>query len=127
LKNYEQKTHSKTIRLTSLSIAISAVAAIFILGRIKPITEKISLHPPLDKIEHFVVYGTIALLFRIGTIKPYTWLIGALVIAFGMLDEYQQSFLPFRESSLSDLLADTLGILTFLVSYKRFYRQKFKI
>lgn len=78
-----------------------------------------------DKIGHFVLYGTLALLlqlalkrraFRIGTIAiPLAFLIAC---ALGLADEGQQYFMPHRAFDLKDFAADIIGITVFLAALK---------
>lgn len=69
-----------------------------------------------DKVEHFLEYALLGLLvaraMRIlsgagaGRVILVTTLLGA---AFGATDELHQFFVPGRDSSIFDLIADTLG------------------
>ena len=68
-----------------------------------------------DKAAHFIVYAVLGgLTYRA---VSRTWptssvmvvLCIAAVVAFGALDEYHQLFVPGREASILDLLADTAG------------------
>jgi VanZ family protein len=63
-----------------------------------------------DKVVHFAVYGLLAtLVARLGA----GWrgaLVGLLVAsAFGLTDEFHQSFVPHRSADPMDWVADTLG------------------
>jgi VanZ family protein len=63
-----------------------------------------------DKVVHFAVYGLLAtLVARLGV----GWrgaLVGlAVASAFGVTDEFHQSFVPHRSSDAMDWVADTLG------------------
>jgi VanZ family protein len=63
-----------------------------------------------DKLVHFAVYGLLGtLVARLGT----GWrgaAVGLLVAsAFGVTDEFHQSFVPHRSSDVKDWVADTLG------------------
>jgi len=69
--------------------------------------------PHSDKALHFIVYAVLALLLygslaRAGLRNPAVWAV-VLAVATGMADEYVQSFTRYRNSSLSDLLADVAG------------------
>ncbi len=68
-----------------------------------------------DKLLHTIEYSGLALLFaRALTGEGLTWL-AAIVLAtlltsiYGVTDEYHQLFVPLRDSSVSDWMADTLG------------------
>ena len=64
----------------------------------------------VDKVAHFSVYGLLATLvcrLRPGWKGAGLGLLAAS--AFGLTDEWHQSFVPGRETSFSDWIADTLG------------------
>jgi len=73
-----------------------------------------------DKILHFSAYGilTVLLCFTIHfqekikwlSKKPFLYTI-SIVMAYAILDEIHQSFIPGRSTELLDLLADFLGSL----------------
>lgn len=75
--------------------------------------------PITDKHEHFVVYGVLcALILR--ALAGGTWrgitvrtacMAVALTSAYGLTDELHQSFVPLRDASSLDLVADALGAL----------------
>ncbi len=76
--------------------------------------------PPLfsfqDKIEHGIAFGMLGIFFH-RSFKPH-WapplltrvlVITAMVAAYGAFDELHQSFVPARDASLADFVADTIG------------------
>jgi VanZ family protein len=73
----------------------------------------------VDKIAHCIAYATLAaawaLFFLAGkrTRAWSPWLIWAVAfsvsLGYGALDEFHQSFVPGRDASVFDLLADGLG------------------
>ncbi|GAB4338725.1 MAG: hypothetical protein Kow0089_10920 [Desulfobulbaceae bacterium] len=72
--------------------------------------------PGVDKVAHLVAYGALgaAVLFAAGERKRYRPGAAACVtvcfcILYGVSDEVHQSFVPGRDASLADLVADTLG------------------
>lgn len=72
-----------------------------------------------DKVAHFVAYGLLALLFLralhggfVPLNRPRALFAIALAIAYGVSDEFHQSFVPGRDASGYDLLADALGAIT---------------
>jgi len=77
--------------------------------------------PFFDKLGHFTLYGLLAFLLHLA-LKRRGVCIGRLAIpialvvvcAFGVLDEAQQYFSPYRASDITDLGADLLGILVFV-------------
>jgi VanZ family protein len=84
-----------------------------------------------DKVLHAVEYGILSLLCY----RAFRWAAGpavarqALVLAlvtasvFGLTDEAHQLFVPFRESSWLDWLADTVGAVIGAMSW-RFLRSE---
>lgn len=84
-----------------------------------------------DKVLHAVEYGILSLLCY----RAFRWAAGpavarqALVLAivtasvFGLTDEAHQLFVPFRESSWLDWLADTVGVVIGAMSW-RFLRSE---
>jgi VanZ family protein len=79
-----------------------------------------------DKILHAVEYGILALLCY----RAFRWSLGptvarqAMVLAivtasfYGITDEVHQSFVPLRESSWKDWLADTIGAIIGVMSWR---------
>jgi VanZ family protein len=64
----------------------------------------------IDKVAHFGVYGLLAtLVCRVG--RGWRAAVWALVAAslFGLTDEWHQSWVPGRTSSVADWIADTFG------------------
>ena len=84
-----------------------------------------------DKVLHAVEYGILALLCY----RAFRWAAGpavarqAVVLAivtasvYGVTDEVHQFFVPFRESSWQDWLADTIGAVIGAMSW-RFIRSE---
>ena len=63
-----------------------------------------------DKVAHFSIYGLLATLTaRLGRNRRAAWLALLAVSAFGVTDEWHQSFVPGRSCEVLDWVADTLG------------------
>jgi len=64
-----------------------------------------------DKLSHFLTYGVFAIL-AYGSVKTGRayMILCALIIAYGGLMEIAQSFVPGREMSVYDFIANTLGV-----------------
>jgi VanZ family protein len=87
--------------------------------------------PDLDKALHSIAYGVLALsaLFAIPEQKyqanPYR--ISGLVVLFcllyGISDEFHQTFVPGRFSSVLDLVADTIGAVVVVFVWFRIKKQ----
>jgi len=84
-----------------------------------------------DKVLHAVEYGILAVLCY----RAFRWAAGPAVArqavvsaivaasAYGVTDEAHQFFVPFRESSWQDWLADTIGAAIGVISW-RFIRSE---
>lgn len=78
-----------------------------------------------DKILHFVEYAALAFLINrafmllrpSASLRRTTLLAIALGTAFGLTDEIHQRFVPNRDASLYDLLADFLGSVAGAMAY----------
>ncbi len=94
--------------------ALAASAILFTLSSF-PIRQPARL-PQLDKVEHVCAYFLLALSYfnagsvggrRIGrAVAAGSWL---AVVAFGISDEWHQSFVPGRSAEMLDVLADAVG------------------
>lgn len=67
----------------------------------------VGLPPPWDKLAHTLEYALLGFLLSRAFSNPGA----AFVIAslYGVSDEFHQSFVPGREASIGDWLADSLG------------------
>jgi VanZ family protein len=80
-----------------------------------------------DKVLHVAEYAVLGGLcyvaFRYGTgdrLRPWAGLLAVLLTSlYGLSDEIHQSFVPFRESSGLDWLADTIGAAASVVVASR--------
>jgi VanZ family protein len=100
----------QVLRRICLVLALLLIALIFGMADSSLATGSLNFQPPLDKLLHAGVYGTIAaLLWSAGILRSRIglWL---LVVGIGILDELQQRSITGRESSLHDLLADMVGV-----------------
>ena len=94
--------------------ALAASAILFTLSSF-PIRQPAHL-PYLDKVEHVTAYFLLALSYfnagsaggrRVGrAVAAGAWL---AVVAFGISDEWHQSFVPGRSADVLDVLADAAG------------------
>jgi VanZ family protein len=66
-----------------------------------------------DKLLHAILYAGAYLAFLFAIRFPYRTLIA--VLAFAAIDEYYQSFIPGRSSSIYDWLADATGASIFMI------------
>ena len=81
-----------------------------------------------DKVAHAIMYGILCFLwiraFRAGDRRPLrlVFFVAAVLItiAYGISDEYHQSFVPGRTATAGDALADSIGaILAALILFSR--------
>ena len=69
-----------------------------------------------DKFEHFILYFgfglTLYFAFKnLNKTKNYSYIFAIVAgVLYAALDEFHQSFVPLRSSSLFDLIADAVGI-----------------
>jgi VanZ family protein len=102
--------HYQVLRGLSLALAALLIFLIFRMADSTLATGSLGLEPPLDKLLHAAVYGSMAGLLRLaGVVRrvPLLWLI---LVGVGVLDELQQMTIVGREASAADLLADMAGI-----------------
>lgn len=106
---------SRLIRWLPLAIWI---AVIFGLSSIPGITaDNVNLPTGFDKMAHFIEYAVLAVLFYRGlsydSRKPGLVMILVVVLtgtAVSVLDEMYQSYIPGRDSSPYDMMADVAGV-----------------
>ncbi len=90
--------------------------------------------PHFDKVAHMSVYGVFALLiFRslTLTLRSKNFMLVALltiivVIAYGISDEFHQSFVPTRNPEIKDVAADGIGALIAMTTVyirRRYFRR----
>ena len=87
--------------------------------------------PDLDKVLHSIAYGVLALsaLFAVPEqkyqAKPYqiSLLVVLFCLLYGISDEFHQSFVPGRFSSVRDLVADTIGAVVVAFIWFRMKKQ----
>ena len=73
---------------------------------------------------HFCAYGLFSWAIVLGITKGFqnqltlgkTVAAFSIAAAYGVLDEFHQSFVPERTASLHDILADASGSLVFLIA-----------
>ena len=82
----------------------------------------------LDKLLHIIEYAVLGfLLIRSFNNSHFTQSFESMSImsvfiaaAYGLSDEIHQQFVPFREASIYDLLADTIGAFLGVLAYVSF-------
>ena len=86
-----------------------------------------------DKVMHFFAYGVHAFLCmaalsdKILLLKLFHYFLAlVLSVSYGIFNEIYQYFIPEREFSFGDILANSLGIITFLILVYIFQNKKLK-
>lgn len=94
----------------SLALAALLIFLIFRMADSTLATGSLGLEPPLDKLLHAAVYGSMAGLLRLAGVVRRVPLLWLMLVGVGVLDELQQMTIIGREASAADLLADMVGI-----------------
>ena len=63
-----------------------------------------------DKLDHFAAFGSLSCMAALGWGWARWRAVAAALVAYGVLIEWVQSFIPSRTAELADLLADGVGI-----------------
>ena len=86
-----------------------------------------------DKVIHFLTYGIYAFLClaalsdKILLLKLFHYFLAlAFSVLYGIFNEIYQYFIPEREFSFGDILANSLGVVTFLILVYIFQNKKRK-
>ncbi len=102
---------------TLLLIAAFAALALQLYGLYNPAPDSSSLPSFFegeDKVVHFLLFAAPVFLFRLTGVSPR--LLGSVFILHAVLSEViQGAFLPNRDGSWGDALADILGVLAALL------------
>lgn len=91
-----------------------------------PSPEQIPSFPFVDKVLHFAAYGILGILFfrayQTLRIRDNIRLLMVLSVVsaslYGISDEIHQSFVPFREAEVADVIADTIGAFSWVCLYQ---------
>ncbi len=92
--------------------------------------------PGADKLAHMLAYGVLAVTVlwyygKNGTVRMRrtAMLTVALCLAYGLTDEFHQSFIPLRSVSGLDIIADTTGaaVIAFVWCNSLWVRQKISV
>ena len=91
-----------------------------------PSPEQIPIFPYVDKVLHAAAYGILGILFYRAyqtlklkdNIKILMFLSVVSASLYGISDEIHQSFVPFREAEVADVIADMIGALSGVCLYQ---------
>ena len=109
--------NSKWIRGGCIAAAIFMAATLFFGAH--QIGKMNSVPPLLHKVEHFFYYGGMAYLIARGLGRRWFWIALLAVPLIGALDEWHQLYVPGRNCSVIDWMADVLGTIVAVYAYSR--------
>jgi VanZ family protein len=101
-------------------LPVAALCAVIFIQSAYPPPGQIPAWPHVDKLLHLCVYGLLGVLIcralsTIGPLNANNWRLLACAVVmttlYGLSDEWHQSFVPGRNASAADLLADFVGAL----------------
>ncbi len=104
-----------------LVLAVTFTAIVLVLTHIpQEFMPSQLLKSGLDKLQHVVAYGTITFLFILSVKSPPTLYSAVLIlfvlVAIGIVDEFTQPLVN-RQASLTDLMADAIGVVAVLLVF----------
>ena len=91
-----------------------------------PSPKQIPMFPYVDKVLHVTAYGIMGILFYRAyqtlrlkdNIKMLMFLSVVSASLYGISDEIHQSFVPFRQAEVADVIADTIGAFSGVYLYQ---------
>ena len=88
--------------------------------------DQIPLLPELpDKLVHFCYFGVMALLLVHGLGRRRAWWLPLVLVPLvGAFDEWHQLYVPGRDGSVYDWVADAAGTVAFVYAYYRVTTRK---
>jgi VanZ family protein len=113
----------KLLRWLSLYSVVCVVymVVLFVLST-SPTEIEVESFSAFDKLVHVGAYGVLAVLIylglqRSGVGKGYLFVLSFLgSFAYGIVNEVQQAFLPWRDADLADVAANGIGAVCFLLA-----------
>ncbi len=123
------KTNGTVLRVLRRALPLLVAGGIFYLSHQPSLDFVPPLFPHQDKVfhmtEYFIFFVSMFINRDICRCRRPTALIYALGALYALSDEFHQSFIPGRDCSLGDFLADLTGLaigLTVCLSYMRRHR-----
>ncbi|MBR57468.1 MAG: hypothetical protein CMH54_05340 [Myxococcales bacterium] len=122
-----QHKHVRRIEYIWIGVGIAWATLIWLLSSVP--SSGLS-RPPFvgaDKVVHFLLFAVLGFAWVRG-LRPgfaFLWGLVVLVAAYGVLDEWHQTWVPGRTATIGDVIADALGsIIGCLTAYLRFSPSK---
>jgi VanZ family protein len=110
-------TAGKWIRGGCIAVAFFMAVTLFLgaqeIGKVNAVPHWV------HKVEHAGYYGLMALLLTYGLGRRWFWIALLAVPMAGAIDEWHQLYVPGRNSSVYDWMADVAGTLVFVYAYYR--------
>lgn len=75
-----------------------------------------------DKFNHFFAFSVLFILLKFGFINLKYSISALILLAFGIQVEIAQNFIPNREFSILDIVADFCGIICGIITVKLIYK-----
>jgi VanZ family protein len=99
-----------------------------------PSPEDIPSFKFMDKLLHFAAYAVMGILFYRAyqtlkikdNLRMLMFLSAASAALYGISDEIHQSFVPFRQAEVADVIADTIGAFSGVYLYQLLIASKIK-
>lgn len=122
-------TTTKT-KIISLLVATLYVSLVFLLSSI-PGKPNYQVPYNLDKLVHIIEYAVLGALIgyvlRSWGVKGFVLKSVIITSIIGLCDEIYQSYTPFRDSSMLDALADSIGATVGAMLYQKITKVKSQI
>ncbi|MBN2617681.1 MAG: VanZ family protein [Spirochaetales bacterium] len=95
---------------------------------VKKTSDSPSLFPNIDKLQHFIAYFVLGFTISLSILNKHVlyWVL-ILSLIFGLSLEYIQGLLPYRDMSLADGIANTIGLISGTLFFNLFVKQIYKL
>lgn len=92
-----------------VALVLTTACILYLATREGPVVEAVN-----DKSQHILAFGAMSLLLDFAfPHSPFGWAKRLALLGFGVFIEFWQYFLPYREASSLDVLADCIGIAAY--------------
>lgn len=107
------------MRLGKKLIVLSALAVFLVITVLSLLPPKSGMEIPTnDKVGHFLAYATFSfnLCLLVTRNKQFIWIL-TFAVCYGILIEFLQGFIPGRQPSFLDIVANSSGVLIGAIVY----------